>query len=124
MPTPSRNSEGPAGNVAVDSAKRVAIESVRNVYFEDQRVTLGKSRLLKDGEVLVDIAGAPDIAETDGSITKSIAALCDEARRIGVKKGSAIKEVITTVGRECPVRILRATTICPESIEGGSIRTQ
>src|SRR5258708_1202387 len=84
------------------------VEGIRYGQFEDNRLVFVERRSFLDGEVLVEIALATDVAQDQRSISVNVSTLRYQVRGIRIKEGSAIEVVVGTEWRECAIRVLVA----------------
>lgn len=89
----------------------MAVESIRYVRFEDNGLVFVEGRSFLDGEVLIEVVLAADIAEDQGGIAIDESALGHQVRRIGVHKSRAIEEIIGGIWRHRAIGVIKTSAI-------------
>src|ERR1700756_656296 len=104
---------------SVESPKNMPVESIRYVRFEDNGVVLVEGCSFLDGEVLIEVALAADIAEDQRGIAIDESTLGHQVRRIGVHKSRAIEEIVGRIRRHRAIGVIKASAIL--SVRIGSV---
>ena len=82
-----------------------------------------KPDALNDGEILVEIAGAPDVAKGFREISERKPVDLNDTGRVGIKKGGAVKEAVGSCRRKGSVGIRLASTAALQRVVGRVVGT-
>jgi len=78
----------------IQSSEDMPIESVRDVDFQTQGVSLREGKAFDDGKVFTVIISTADIAECQRQISKAVTLLRDNTGSVLVEKRSTIEVVV------------------------------
>ena len=89
-----RSTECLVAEEAVQSSKDVTVESIWNVYFEDDGLIFEDGRAFLNREIFVEVCLTSDVAEDKRSVSVNVSALSDKARGIRIHERRAVEEVV------------------------------
>ena len=110
--------KGVASNTTIAAPESVAVKGIREIRFEGQHICFIECEAFDEGEVLTEIARTSYVAKGFGEVPKGVAIRLNNTWRIGIEKGSTIKEVVCSTCGERAVIIRRASATTHKRVVG------